>query len=103
MLFTEKPLTLHKNLLLNEFVICIFDMNICTIYSIIPLLSMPGGWEWIIILVVVLLLFGGKKIPELMKGVGKGVRSFKEGLNEAANEAAPQKGKASEKESSEKD
>lgn len=52
----------------------------------IPLLSMPGGWEWIIILVVVLLLFGGKKIPELMKGVGKGVRSFKEGLNDATRE-----------------
>lgn len=47
---------------------------------------MPGGWEWIIILVVVLLLFGGKKIPELMKGVGKGVRSFKEGLNDVKDE-----------------
>lgn len=52
----------------------------------IPMLSMPGGWEWIIILVVVLLLFGGKKIPELMKGVGKGVRSFKEGLNDVTDE-----------------
>ena len=38
------------------------------------------GWEWIILLVLVLLLFGGKKIPELMKGVGKGVKSFKEGV-----------------------
>jgi sec-independent protein translocase protein TatA len=43
---------------------------------------MPGGSEWIIILVVVLLLFGGKKIPELMKGIGKGVRGFKDGLKE---------------------
>ena len=48
--------------------------------SIIPqinlLLSMPGGTEWILIIVVVLLMFGGKKIPELMRGVGKGMREF---------------------------
>lgn len=41
-----------------------------------------GTGEIILIVLVVLLLFGGKKIPELMKGVGKGVKSFKEGLNE---------------------
>lgn len=41
-----------------------------------------GGPEIILIVLVVLLLFGGKKIPELMHGVGKGVRSFKEGMNE---------------------
>lgn len=40
------------------------------------------GWEWIIIGLVVLLLFGGKKIPELMKGLGKGVKSFKQGMSE---------------------
>ena len=57
-----------------------------TIFNLIPAISMPSGWEWIIILVVVLLLFGGKKIPELMRGIGKGVRSFKEGLNEAKEE-----------------
>jgi sec-independent protein translocase protein TatA len=56
------------------------------ISSLITLLSMPGGSEWIIIALVVLLLFGGKKIPELMKGMGKGVRSFKEGMNEVSNE-----------------
>ena len=44
------------------------------------------GWEWIIILVVVLLLFGGKKIPELMRGLGKGVKSFKQGMQEAKDE-----------------
>lgn len=43
------------------------------------------GWEWIIILVVILLLFGGKKIPELMRSIGKGIKSFKSGLNEAAD------------------
>lgn len=55
-------------------------------HNFIPLLSLPGGSEWIIIALVVLLLFGGKKIPELMKGLGKGVRSFKDGLNDASRE-----------------
>ena len=40
------------------------------------LLAMPGGSEWILILLVVLLFFGGKKIPDLMRGIGKGVREF---------------------------
>lgn len=44
------------------------------------------GWEWIILILVILLLFGGKKIPELMKGVGKGIRSFKEGMKEVNDE-----------------
>ena len=44
---------------------------------------LPSGSEWIIIALVILLLFGGKKIPELMRGLGKGVKSFKEGVNEA--------------------
>jgi sec-independent protein translocase protein TatA len=47
---------------------------------------MPSGSEWIIIALIILLLFGGKKIPELMKGLGKGVKSFKDGVNEAKNE-----------------
>lgn len=42
---------------------------------------MIGVWEIVAILLVIVLFVGGKKIPELMKGVGKGVRSFKEGLN----------------------
>jgi sec-independent protein translocase protein TatA len=40
------------------------------------LFSMPGGSEWILIFLAILLLFGGKKIPELMRGIGKGVREF---------------------------
>ena len=48
---------------------------------ILPL-GVVGPWQWVIIALVVLLLFGGKKIPELMKGLGKGVKSFKEGMNE---------------------
>lgn len=42
----------------------------------------PGLPEILIILVVVLLLFGGKKIPELMKGMGKGIKEFKKGVND---------------------
>jgi sec-independent protein translocase protein TatA len=45
------------------------------------LLRVPGLWEAIIVLLIVLLIFGGKKIPELMKGMGKGIRNFKEGMN----------------------
>ena len=45
------------------------------------------GWQEIVIIaLVVLLLFGGKKIPELMRGIGSGVRSFKEGLNDVKSE-----------------
>ena len=56
-----------------------------TTLGIMPL-AMIGMWEVIIIALVVLLLFGGKKIPELMKGLGKGVKSFKQGMNEVENE-----------------
>ena len=45
-----------------------------------------GPWEIVIILVVVLLLFGGRKIPELMEGLGKGVKSFKKGMKEVEGE-----------------
>lgn len=40
------------------------------------LMAMPGGTEWILILLVILLFFGGRKIPDLMRGIGKGVREF---------------------------
>ena len=51
-----------------------------------PLIIMLGTWEIIAIVAIVLLLFGGKKIPELMKGLGKGVKSFKKGMNEVEEE-----------------
>lgn len=57
-----------------------------TVFNLIPAISMPSGPELIIILVIVLLLFGGKKIPELMRGLGKGVKSFKQGIQEAKDE-----------------
>ena len=49
-------------------------------------LGVIGPWEIVIIALVILLLFGGKKIPELMKGLGKGVKSFKQGMNEVEKE-----------------
>ena len=44
--------------------------------------GMPGGSEWIIILLVVLLLFGAKRLPELAKGLGKSIREFKKATSE---------------------
>ncbi len=49
-------------------------------------LGSVGAGEIILIALIILLLFGGKKIPELMRGIGKGVRSFKEGMKEAKEE-----------------
>lgn len=53
------------------------------------ILGVIGPWQLIIVIAVVLLLFGGKKIPELMKGVGQGIREFKDGMNGDANKANP--------------
>lgn len=65
------------------------------------MISMPGGTEWILIILAVLILFGGRKIPEFMRGLGKGIREFndaktnvrkeiEEGMNEAdTKEKAP--------------
>jgi len=47
---------------------------------------MPGGGEWIIILIVVLLLFGGRKIPELMRGLGRGIRDFNDAKSKVTTE-----------------
>jgi len=46
-----------------------------------PLFMGLGGQEILLVVLAILLLFGGKKIPELMKGLGKGVKSFKDGIN----------------------
>lgn len=48
----------------------------------ILLIGMPGGWEWIIIILVVLIFFGAKKIPELARGLGRGIREFKDATKE---------------------
>ena len=50
------------------------------------MLSFIQGWEWVIILLAVLLLFGAKKLPELAKGLGKGIREFKKASSEISYE-----------------
>lgn len=46
-----------------------------------------GPWQAIIIVAVILLLFGGKKIPELMRGLGKGIKEFKDGMNDNSDQS----------------
>ena len=55
------------------------------IYAML-LLSMPGGSEWILIVLAVLILFGGRKIPEFMRGIGKGIREFNDAKTNVKNE-----------------
>ncbi|HMO61196.1 MAG TPA: twin-arginine translocase TatA/TatE family subunit [Ferruginibacter sp.] len=50
------------------------------------LIGMPGGSEWIFIILAIILLFGGRKIPELMKGIGKGIREFNDAKNNVKSE-----------------
>ena len=50
------------------------------------LLSFPGGSEWLLIFLAILLLFGGKKIPELARGLGKGIREFNDAKTGIKNE-----------------
>jgi sec-independent protein translocase protein TatA len=45
-----------------------------------------GGWEWVVVLVAVLMLFGAKRIPELAKGLGQGIREFKKATREVTDE-----------------
>lgn len=51
-------------------------------------MGMPGGMEWVLIALVVLLLFGGKKIPELAKGLGSGIKNFKKAVKDDEEEVA---------------
>lgn len=57
----------------------------------LAMIGMPGMQEWIIILVVVLVLFGGRKLPELARGLGQGLKEFKKATHEvsADEESAP--------------
>lgn len=50
------------------------------------MLAFIQGWEWVIIILAILLLFGAKKLPELAKGLGKGIREFKKASNEISYE-----------------
>ena len=71
------------------------------------MISMPGGTEWILIILAVLILFGGRKIPEFMRGLGKGIREFNDAktnvrreIEEGMNEKDTAKDSAKEKSSS---
>lgn len=55
------------------------------------LLGMPSGGSWILIAIAILLLFGGKKIPELMKGLGGGIKEFKKASKEDEDEKLEEK------------
>ena len=50
------------------------------------LIAMPGGSEWILIILAVLVLFGGRKIPEFMRGLGKGIKDFNDAKSNVTNE-----------------
>ena len=76
-----------------------------SVYNNLLMISMPGGTEWVLIILAVLILFGGRKIPEFMRGLGKGIREFndaktnvkkeiEEGMTEKDNET-PKKEKTS--------
>ena len=60
-------------------------------------MGMPGGMEWVLIAFVVLLLFGGKKIPELAKGLGMGIKNFKKAVKDDEPEETVTKSDSSEK------
>lgn len=60
-------------------------MTVAALPSIF-LLTMPGGTEWILIVLAVLILFGGRKIPEFMRGIGKGIREFNDAKNNVKKE-----------------
>lgn len=50
------------------------------------IIFMIGPWQWVVIGVLILLLFGGKKIPELMRGLGSGIKEFKDASKDDENE-----------------
>ena len=52
----------------------------------LAMISMPGGTEWILIILAVLILFGGRKIPEFMRGIGKGIREFNDAKSNVKKE-----------------
>jgi len=60
-------------------------------------LGMVGPWQWIIIGLAILLLFGGKKLPELMKGLGGGIKEFKKATQEEEEDDKKDEKKADEK------
>jgi sec-independent protein translocase protein TatA len=72
-------------------------------------MSLPGGWEWLIIILFILIFFGAKRLPEMAKGLGKGIREFKGALSgitdeiEAAGKTPPETKKEEPEEEKAKD
>jgi sec-independent protein translocase protein TatA len=58
--------------------------------NFVPLFFSLGPTEMVILLVIVLILFGGSRLPQLMKGMGEGIRNFKQGMNEDPDEKKPE-------------
>jgi sec-independent protein translocase protein TatA len=59
---------------------------VTNILNSIFLLAMPGGSEWFLIIIAVLVMFGGRKIPEFMRGLGRGIREFNDAKNNVKDE-----------------
>lgn len=66
--------------------------------ELLVILGIPGPWQVILIVLVVLLLFGGRKIPELMKGLGQGMKEFKKATKDEAAKEEEEQDKHIEKE-----
>jgi sec-independent protein translocase protein TatA len=64
--------------------------------------GLPGGTEWILIILIIVLLFGAKKIPELMKGLGSGVKEFKKAASTEEQDEDKEKKKIEDNKSDEK-
>jgi sec-independent protein translocase protein TatA len=60
--------------------------KIIIMFNSILFIGMPGGSEWILIVLAVLILFGGRKIPEFMRGIGKGIREFNDAKDNVKKE-----------------
>jgi len=77
-------------------------LMLVTIFNTILMIAMPGGTEWLLIVLAVLILFGGRKIPEFMRGIGKGIREFndaKSNVKKEIEEGMTEKDAAKEKQS----
>ena len=77
---------INLRLFWRNFVLQSIIMELASFFFPVFLLSMPGGSEWILIILVVLLFFGGRKIPELMRGLGRGIREFNDAKNNVKKE-----------------
>jgi len=77
-------------------------LMLVTVFNTLLMIAMPGGTEWLLIVLAVLILFGGRKIPEFMRGIGKGIREFndaKSNVKKEIEEGMSDKDAAKEKQS----